>query len=182
MTVPLALRNFVLSQVGWFACALGPRYGAAWLGPLVTIGVVAIHLYSAKQPSQELKLMLATVAIGTAFDATTATLGLIGYPVDGILPGLQPWFMVALWALFATMLNVSLRWLKPRPALAVVLGALLGPIAYWSGVRLGALEILQPLPATVVLAIGWAVIMRVLIALAYRYDGYGLDAPKPVPV
>jgi hypothetical protein len=173
MTVPLALRNFVLSQVGWFACALGPRYGVAWLGPLVTIGVVAIHLYSAKQPSQELKLMLATVAIGTAFDATTATLGLIGYPVDGILPGLQPWFMVALWALFATMLNV---------ALAAVLGALLGPIAYWSGVRLGALEMLRPVPATVVLAIGWAVIMRGLIALAYRYDGYGLDAPKAVPV
>ena len=181
MTIPLGLRNFVLSQVGWFACALGPKYGVAWLGPVVTIGVVAVHLYSAQRLSQELYLVVVTMAIGTAFDATTAVSGLIGYPVAGLLPGLQPWYMVALWALFGTMLNVSLRWLKPHPALAALLGAFLGPIAYWSGVRLGALDMLQPVPATVVLAIGWAVIMVALIALARRYDGYQLSVAKPLP-
>lgn len=181
MTIPLGLRNFVLSQVGWFACALGPKYGMAWLGPVVTIGVVAIHLYSAKRLSQELYLVILTMAIGTAFDAATVGAGLIRYPVAGMLPGLQPWYMPALWALFATMLNVSLRWLKPHPALGAVLGAVLGPIAYWSGVRLGALDILQPVPATVVLAIGWAVIMVALIALAHRYDGYQLGVAKPLP-
>jgi hypothetical protein len=179
--MPLGLRNFILSQVGWFACALGPRYGVAWFGPVVTIGVVAIHLYSAKRPAQEFRLLAATMAIGIVFDAATALAGLIAYPVAGIVPGLQPWFMVALWALFATMLNVSLRWLKAHSALAAALGAILGPIAYWSGVRLGALYVLKPLPATIVLAIGWAIIMVVLIALAHRYDGYELTPGKPVP-
>ena len=41
---------------------------------------------------------------------------------------------------FATTLNVSLRRLRRFLFAAVVLGGIVGPLAYWGGARLGALD------------------------------------------
>ena len=76
-----------------------------------------------------------------------------------------------MWMLFATTLNVSLRWLKQRPELAAALGVVAGPAAYFSGYRLGGVEIPDLLPAMSVLALGWAILMPVLMALSNRLDG-----------
>ena len=82
-----------------------------------------------------------------------------------------------LWMLFATTLNVSLRWLRRMPAAAVVLGALGGPLAYWGGARLGGMTFAAPLAATVVLAVGWAVLTPAMVWLSRRFDGFPASAP-----
>jgi hypothetical protein len=78
---------------------------------------------------------------------------------------------MALWALFATALNVSMRWLKPRLLLAALLGAVCGPLSYWGAVRLGAVQFVDPLRIAIALAVGWAVLMPALMWLSRRYDG-----------
>jgi len=40
--------------------------------------------------------------------------------------------------LVASTLNSSLSWLKDKPVLGVVLGAVSGPLSYEAGIRLGA--------------------------------------------
>ena len=45
--------------------------------------------------------------------------------------------MVALWAAFATTLNVSLRALRQRYLLSAVLAAVGAPLAYYAGARAG---------------------------------------------
>ena len=79
---------------------------------------------------------------------------------------LPPPWMIGLWALFASTLNVSLNWLKKHTALAILLGAISGPLCYWAGERLGALSLLNFNSAMVYLALGWAIAVPLLLKLA----------------
>ena len=80
--------------------------------------------------------------------------------------------MIALWAVFATTLNVSLRLLHNRHVVAAVLGAVAAPLAYYAGSRLGAVEFVNVGTALLVIGAGWVVLMPVLVSLAARLDGY----------
>jgi hypothetical protein len=163
--------NFALFQTGWFACVLGAATGRPWMGTGVAAAIVGWHVISAVRPALELKLIALIVVLGALWDSLLVTLGWITYPAGTLVHGAAPHWILALWALFATTLNVSLRWLKQRLLLAAVLGGVLGPLSYWAAVRLGAAVFAQPLPAVVALAAGWALIMPVLMALSCRYDG-----------
>ena len=80
--------------------------------------------------------------------------------------------MIALWPAFATTLNVSLRLLHRRIAMAGLLGAIAAPIAYYAGARLGAVEFVDPSAALLAIGAGWLVITPLLVWLAARLDGY----------
>ena len=77
-----------------------------------------------------------------------------------------------MWGLFATLLNVTLRWMHGRWVLAAVLGAIGGPSAYYGGVKMGALEFGNETVAVAALGIGWAIITPMLLAAADRFNGY----------
>jgi hypothetical protein len=79
---------------------------------------------------------------------------------------------VALWANFATTLNVSLRPLRDRLGVAALLGAIGAPVAYFSGSRLGALELTEMAPALVAIGAGWLFLTPLLFMAARRLDGY----------
>jgi hypothetical protein len=74
--------------------------------------------------------------------------------------------------LFATTLNVSLRWLRGRPLLGALLGAVGGPLAYLAGAKLGGIELLEPALALSALAAGWALLLPLLQRLATELDGF----------
>ncbi len=175
------LGNFVLFQYGWFACVLSAAALAPWFGAVSAIAVAAIHLWLAPRPQAELALILAAVAIGTLWDSLLVALGWLRYPSGEITPWLAPYWIIALWALFATTLNVSLRWLRGRTALAAAFGAFGGPLAFYAGHRLGAVEIPDMATTLGVLALGWAVLTPALLAIARRLDGF-TPAPEPVRV
>lgn len=78
-----------------------------------------------------------------------ATAGLAGWLADSALTaaGLlrfgdastAPLWMAGLWVAFAATLGSSLSWLRGRPWIAALFGALGGPLAYGGGARLEAL-------------------------------------------
>lgn len=168
----LVIANFVLFQLGWFACVLGAAEGHPWIGTGIALAIVAWHLWSAPASSEEGMLMAQVVLIGALWDSLLVMLGWIRYPSGTLLSGAAPHWILALWALFATSLNLSMRWLKPRLGLAALLGAVCGPLSYWAAVRLGAVEFVQPLRVIVALSFGWALIMPALMLLSQRYDGF----------
>ena len=166
--------NFVAFQAGWFACVLGAANGIPWLGPLLALPVLAWHLLHASAPASTLKLLLLAAAAGSLFDQLLLSLGWIQYPAAYWPAWLLPFWMTTLWALFASTLNVSLRWLRGRTLLAVTFGLIGGPLAYLAGQALGALELTQETPALLALAIGWGVMMPVLLRIASVFDGHNL--------
>lgn len=163
--------NVVAFQIGWFACVLGAAHGWPWAGVAVAAAVVALHAARATRPAAELKLVASAVLVGLLWDSSLALLGWMGFAAGTLVEGFAPPWILALWALFATTLNVSLDWLKGRPLVAVLFGAIGGPLAYWGGSRLGAIVLVEPVPALIALSAGWAVITPLLAALARHYDG-----------
>ena len=99
-------------------------------------------------------------------------MGWVTYPSGQFSPMLAPYWIVTMWMLFATTLNRSMAWLKGRATLAAVLGGIAGPASYYAGQKLGAIEFVEPVAALSALAIGWAVIMPLLMIIAERLDGF----------
>ena len=163
--------NFVLFQCGWFACILGAAHGWPWTGTLVVAAIIAWHVLRAPQPRQEFKLVAAATAIGLVWENLMMHLGLVQFVSGKTFDALAPVWILAMWALFAITLNVSLRWLKGRWLLAVLLGAVAGPASYMAGVRMGAAVLPQTVPALIALGIGWAVLTPTLLVLARRWNG-----------
>lgn len=163
--------NFLAFQAGWFACVLGAAHGLPIAGAAVALGVVGLHLAMAPRALPELALAGIAVAMGLLFDSLLVSLGWVAYPSGMWLPGLAPYWILAMWAIFATTLNVSMSWLRERLPLAVVLGGVFGPLSYFAGERLGGIVFLDEGRAMFGLALGWAVFMPLLLIAARRLDG-----------
>ena len=166
------LMNAALYQAGWLACTLGAAHGVAWAGPFAATAIIGWHLSRARFPSEEVMLVAAAAATGLVFETALLATGWVAYPGTASLPGLAPPWMVALWALFATTFNVSLRMLRARPAVASLLGAVGAPAAYYAGAGMGALTLVAPGPALAAVALGWAIATPMLLRVARRFDGF----------
>ena len=166
--------NVALFQAGWFACVLSASRGQAWLGAVaavVAVSALAIHGALARRAIAEFKLVALISMLGTLADSLLLATGWIAYSSGVLLNGVAPYWIAALWALFATTLNVSMRWLRGRVGLAMALGAVGGPLSYWGAARLGAVQFVEPLPLVIALALIWAAAMPACIALAQKLDG-----------
>jgi hypothetical protein len=165
------LINAVAFQLGWFACVLGGANQLPWLGTLVATLIVAWHLRLARRPEREFTLLVAVGALGGVWDSLLVSAGWLAYPSGTLMANTAPHWIVAMWVLFASTLNVSLRWLRGRWLVAAALGALLGPLAYYAGSKLGGVVIAEPIFGFAALALGWATFLPLLIKLSTRFDG-----------
>jgi hypothetical protein len=174
--------NVIAFQAAWLGGVVGAAAGQTWIGPLAALAAAAAHLTPAAAPGRELGALAAIALLGTAWDVLPAALGLIDYRGGvGVLAGLPLW-MSGLWLAFATTLNVSLRWLRGRMAIAALLGAIGGPLSFAAAARLGALSFDEAAAALAVQGAGWAVLLPVASAIAARLDGTTAASRKPARV
>jgi len=166
-----ALVNFAAFQLGWFSCVLGAAHGRPWAGPLVVAIVVAIHLLLVRRPGPELRLIFSAMAIGLLADSLLLASGWVVYPNGEWIPGLAPYWIVAMWALFASTLNVSMRWLRNGLHISMIMGAIGGPLSYLAGAKLGAIQLTETVPALSALAAIWALVLPLLVLISSRFDG-----------
>jgi hypothetical protein len=172
------LINAVAFQLGWLACVLGGANQLPWAGALVAILIIGWHLSRAHRPAREFALLAVVGALGAVWDSLLVAAGWLSYPSGTLLANTAPYWIVAMWVLFASTLNVSLRWLRGRWPLAALLGALGGPLAYYAGASLDGVVVTAPSLAYAALAVGWAAFMPLLIVLAKHLDGMRA-APAP---
>ena len=169
---PRLVVNFILFQIGWFACVIGAAKQMPWLGVATVLAIVIWHLTQAKQAKKEVQLLIIALVIGGTFDQIMLNHQLITYQAHGWSSMLVPVWILALWAEFVTVLNVSLRWMKGRWLVAVLFGAIGGPLAYVGAEKLGAVT-LNHLPISyVALSVGWACLTPLLLKLSQKFDGF----------
>ena len=168
----LLILNIALFQLGWFACVLGAAKGWPWVGVIAAVMIVTWHLARAVTAKKEIVLLAIAFLLGALFETLLVQTAWIHFFNGNLIPGIAPYWMVALWVIFATTLNVSLRSLRERWGLAAILGALGGPIAYYAGARLGALEFVSLGAALSLIGVGWGILTPVLFEVARRFDGY----------
>lgn len=171
------ISNLLIFQVSYFACVLGGAAGLPWLGPGAVLGAVAWHLWRVGDRLTEARLLVVVLIIGTLFESAVTATGWVDYPSGWVVPWLAPVWILALWLLFATTLNLCLAWLKHRWWLAVVLGGAGGPLSFYGGSRLQAVELVDPVAVLVTLAVAWALLMPTVMWLSTRLDGW----QRPLP-
>jgi hypothetical protein len=162
---------FLFGQLGWFACVLGAAQGAPWIGVLVVIVLVAVHLGLVERPLEECKLLLSVLVMGGLWDSLLVNVGLLEYTSGMLVSWLAPYWIPALWLMFAAQVNVTYEWLKSRVWLAALLGAVAGPLSFRAGVSLGALRFVKPVLSVSALSLGWAVLLPLIILLSRRWNG-----------
>jgi hypothetical protein len=172
-----AVLAFVVFQAAWFACVIGAARGHAALGVAAVAAAVALALAASDRRGADGRLIAAALVLGFGWDSALARTGLVEYAAAWPAGGFAPAWILALWALFAVVLREPPRWLHGRPLLAGAFGAGGGPLSYAAAERLGACRFADAPLAMAVLALGWAVMTPLLIALARRLDA----PPGPRP-
>ena len=179
------LANFALFQGAWFAGVLLAAEGRAWLATAAIAVGVLVHLaVVSDRPSREGALIVGAGILGTLLDSLLRVSGLIEYEAipAGWPSAIVPPWIIALWCLFATLPAHSLGWLRPRLRLAVVLGAVGGPLAFLGGVRLGALAPAEPEVWTLLaLGVEYAVATPILLRVALSCGGGQTSEPSGLP-
>jgi len=165
------LSNLLFFKTGWLSSVLGGANQMPWLGPVAVAIAVLVHLRHAEKPEAELTLILSCAAIGTVFDSVLVAAGFVSYASGLFSVSAAPYWIIGMWMLFTTTLNMSLRFLKGRPWLSAAIGFVAGPLAYLGGAKLGGIVFVEQREALATLAIGWAMIMPALMLLAERFDG-----------
>ncbi len=163
--------NFAAFQVGWFSSVIGGASQLPWIGPVAVMLAILLHLYFARRPQAELMLIVSCGLIGAAFDSLLVAAGWVSYSSGIFFEYAAPYWIIAMWMLFATTLNVSMRWMNGRPVLAAAMGLVAGPMSYVAGNKLGAIEFVNETAALAALAVGWAVMLPLLMRLAERLNG-----------
>ena len=146
-------------QVAWWVCVLG----TGWIRPGAMAAFVAIHLWFTRSAWQrEVQIICWAVGLGFSADSCLVMVGAVDF--EGVLRlGVVPLWMMSLWAGFGATLHHSQRALLKNRQVALIVGALGGPAAYWGGERLGCLTIDEPL-GLIAVGCAWAV---VLVSLEY---------------
>jgi hypothetical protein len=165
------LLDIVGNQAVWFVAVVGAGRGLAWPGVAAAAAFTAWHLSTAAPASRAWRMVLAAVAVGLLFDGSLARLGWVRYaaPADGAWAALgAPAWILALWVAFALTLTRSLAALQQRLALAALVGAIGGPLAFLGAARgWNAVEFAEPAArALAALAVGWAFALPALAVLA----------------
>jgi len=155
--------------VGWFACILGAAGSLRWLGVPVVAALFVLHLIARGERSVRriLTLTMVSMLFGFAFDSLLIVCG-VYEPVRWVIPSpFATIWLVALWVNFALIVDVPLGWLQEHLVVAAGFGGIFGPLAYWAGRRLGAIEMAEPIAFSVaVLAVAWALGLAAFMFLA----------------
>lgn len=163
--------NLVGYQLVWFGVVIFAARGQPWFSVALAAAFVLLQLRVSRQRASDGRLLACAVALGIVLDGSLASSGLLRYasPSPALL---APAWIIALWAAFAMTLNHSMTFLRGRPVLAAMLGAIGGPLAYVGAARgFDAVTFQVPTwPAMLALAFGWAIAMSVLAVLAQRWQ------------
>lgn len=163
--------NFLLFQLAWFACVIGAAYQLPWLGVVITAVILSWHFSRVHQVKPEALLMSLALIIGGCFDQFMLMTEWVKYQSHGWSNAIVPMWILALWVAFASTLNVSLAWMHGRYLIALIFGAVGGPLAYLGADKLGAVT-LDGNASYIALSIGWAIITPLLLYLTQHLNGF----------
>jgi Protein of unknown function (DUF2878) len=166
------ITNLLIYQASWLACVLGAGYGMPWFGVIIVAGALGYHLSLATKPTVELTLICCVMVVGGLWDSFLVTMDWLKYDNGMLINGVAPYWIIALWIAFATTLNISLAWFKQHLWLASLFGTIGGPLAYLGGEKLGAVQFSDPIVVLSALAVGWTIIMPLMMLLSRSLNGF----------
>ncbi len=122
----------------WLCTVLGAAGGAVWLGPMALLVFAGVQMTFSRNRRRVLLVLAAGLAMGLVMETVVVTAGWVSYVPGWPYPFLAPAWILALWGAFSLMSIDGLAWLRGKRFLALAMGAAGAPVAYYSGIALGA--------------------------------------------
>lgn len=158
---------FAISYLGWFGCVFSGKYELGLVSYLIpTVFLIAYN--RVEKLNIALCLVFSIVVIlGLGFDSLAISQNwiVIIQPHSGWVP---PHWLISLWLLFAFSIPMYNTWLKDKYLFAGILGFFIGPVTYFSGVKLGVLQMDKPI-AFLFYALFWGLFFPFCFALYGAY-------------
>ena len=165
------LINLSLFKAAWAATVFGAAASVPVAGAIAVAIAVLVHLARTRDVRAEATLLGLAAIVGLIWETLLVATGVLEYSSGNLVPGVAPYWIVAMWILFATTLNVGMRWLRKSTAIAVLAGAIGGPASFLAGASAGAVKLSDPLTSLLVIGFGWAVLLPLMVRIAARFDG-----------
>ena len=164
MSKYINLFNIIGFQTGWWACVLGTKNGYPYLGPLVMLIFLFIHFSRLNNRNNEIFFAVLVGLIGTVVDTVLLQTKLIEY--QGVYTdNIAPLWITTMWIGFAATINHSLAWLNNKWIMSFALGAIFGPLSYYTGIKFEALYFEISVLTISILALLWGVVIPYLYYL-----------------
>lgn len=180
----MVLIQYVLFKVSWLLAAWGAVAGPpmSYWGAVPFFIFLVLHVVYTKQ-IWELWFALSVAGLGTVIDTVYNATGLISYngtyPVFGFL---APIWITAIWAGLAVTLDHSLKVLIGKPIWTFAVGAVFGPIAYWTGEEMGAIRFAYDDWTTMaILAVPWGFALIADYWILEKWRKWNTNRQKPAP-
>jgi hypothetical protein len=122
-------------QMVWFCAVIGAEHGLPWPGLMSMLIYASIQLGLTRNFKTHFSLMAAAIVMGCLVDGGLAYSGLAHYRAPWPSASFAPLWIVSLWATFSLTFTISLAYLQKRLWVAVLFGAIGGPVAYMSASR-----------------------------------------------
>lgn len=165
-------------QIVWLCSAFGAAAGSVVPGVAASLAFVCIQIWRSPEKLAKAKLVAVAGFMGLLTESMLAGIGAVHHAAPWPSEVAAPVWIIGLWMAFATTLGTLGRWLgRRRLAIAMIAGAILGPVSYLAGARLEALSLGEPMLVSLISIAGaWAVAMPLLLWVAERLDPTVLDA------
>ena len=165
------LAEWIGFQLVWLICAVGASKGYTAPGVLAaSVFVGAVLAMKRWSPSECLVIITSGIA-GLIVESGLVLTEVIRFATPWPSPYFVPAWIIALWVAFGATLSTLASWIGHRfiIAKAGIIGFIAGPLAYWAGERLSALEIVGSVPRTyLAIALIWAVALPILLICRRR--------------
>src|SRR5512137_2458823 len=89
--------NFFCFQAGWFACAFGAAWGHPVVGPIVVGALLVLQLPLLPAPARQVRFIFLGMVLGWLLDSAFMNAGVLSFRQRGIVFGMCPFWMAALW-------------------------------------------------------------------------------------
>jgi len=164
--------NIVALNTVWLITVLGAARGHDLIGILAALAHLALHCaLVSDRPRMDLAMCGMSLALGFITDSLLIAGGAMAFPLDPLAIGVWPLWMAALWINFSATLRLTLAWLVPHPFLFALVGGIAGPVAYFAGAELNALEVSLATPHLLMFLGTWSVSSWALAMIARRTLG-----------
>jgi hypothetical protein len=155
--------NFVLFQTAWFITIYSASLGLVWFGPVFSLCWLYTHFGLHKNNWKvDLQIVVISAIIGFILDSMMVLSGIFSFSENASFGYPSSIWMVALWVNLALTLNYSLGWLKEKLILSSLFAAVGGPLAYYAGSKMGAINFENHTFSIIALSVIWAIAMPLL--------------------
>ena len=157
-------------KICWILCASCSVWSMPYLGPLVTLIFILIHLKIVNFDSTNIKIIILAIFLGLIIDSLFFRMNLIEYS-GGFLAEkkIAPLWILSMWAGFSVTLIYTLQSLRENLFLSSILGIIGGPLSYSAGVQIGSITIHNQI-AYIFLSIAWGLVVPLIFLAINKFN------------